>query len=107
MIEAGVRDVYVVDDAHERFSRERVYGQTLSPSFKTVSLKGIEGALLEELAAAIASMGLSIVDSDADVRCVMTADGIECCPRGHVSPVYTVPEGTLCARQVENTLKQL
>jgi len=29
MIDAGVRDVYVTDDAHERFSRERVYAQTL------------------------------------------------------------------------------
>jgi deoxycytidylate deaminase len=29
MIDAGVRDVYVTDDAHERFSRENVYRDTL------------------------------------------------------------------------------
>ena len=29
MIDAGVRDVYLLEDAHEVFSRERVYAQTL------------------------------------------------------------------------------
>lgn len=30
MIAAGIRDEYVVDDAHERFSRERVFAETLA-----------------------------------------------------------------------------
>ena len=30
MINAGIRDVYLVDDADERFSRDRVYNETLS-----------------------------------------------------------------------------
>lgn len=30
MIDAGVRDVYMVDDAHERFSRDRVHAETLT-----------------------------------------------------------------------------
>ncbi|OGL98166.1 hypothetical protein A2318_01470 [Candidatus Uhrbacteria bacterium RIFOXYB2_FULL_45_11] len=32
MIDAGVRDVYVLDDAHERFSRDRVFAETLTGS---------------------------------------------------------------------------
>lgn len=40
LIEAGVRDLYVVDDAHERFSRERVYGETLTPSVRSVYIAG-------------------------------------------------------------------
>ncbi|OGL86907.1 hypothetical protein A3I41_03050 [Candidatus Uhrbacteria bacterium RIFCSPLOWO2_02_FULL_48_18] len=32
MIDAGVRDVYVLDDAHERFSRDRVFAETLNGS---------------------------------------------------------------------------
>lgn len=32
MIAAGIRDEYVVDDAHERFSRERVFAETLAGS---------------------------------------------------------------------------
>jgi tRNA(Arg) A34 adenosine deaminase TadA len=32
MIDAGVRDVCVLDDAHERFSRDRVFAETLTGS---------------------------------------------------------------------------
>lgn len=30
LIDAGVRDLYVVDDSHERFSRDKVYAETIS-----------------------------------------------------------------------------
>jgi len=40
LIEAGVRDVYVTDDAHERFSRDRVYGETLKSSVKSAYIAG-------------------------------------------------------------------
>ena len=36
MIEAGIRDFYVVDDAHTRFHRDVVYPAMLQPSVKTV-----------------------------------------------------------------------
>lgn len=39
MIDAGIRDVYVVDDAHERFSRERVYAETLAGNRTDVRLE--------------------------------------------------------------------
>lgn len=32
MLDAGVRDVYVLDDAHERFSRDNVFAETLTGS---------------------------------------------------------------------------
>ncbi|MBI4437553.1 hypothetical protein HY631_01240 [Candidatus Uhrbacteria bacterium] len=40
LIEAGVRDLYVTDDAHERFAREKVYGETLTPGVKSVYIAG-------------------------------------------------------------------
>jgi nucleoside 2-deoxyribosyltransferase len=40
LIDAGVRDVYVVDDAHERFSRDKVYGETLTPTVKSAYIAG-------------------------------------------------------------------
>lgn len=40
MIQAGVRDVYVTDDAHERFSRDAVYGETLVSSAKSAYIAG-------------------------------------------------------------------
>ncbi|MCX6715267.1 MAG: hypothetical protein NTX72_05660 [Candidatus Uhrbacteria bacterium] len=36
MIDAGVKDVYVLDDAHERFSRENVFAETLTSSVRSI-----------------------------------------------------------------------
>lgn len=40
LIDAGVQDLYVTDDAHERFHRDRVYGETMQPNIKTVYISG-------------------------------------------------------------------
>jgi 2'-deoxynucleoside 5'-phosphate N-hydrolase len=40
LIDAGVRDLYVTDDAHERFSRDKVYAQTLNPSVTSAYIAG-------------------------------------------------------------------
>lgn len=40
LLEAGVRDVYVLDDAHERFSREKVYEKALTTSLKSAYIAG-------------------------------------------------------------------
>lgn len=40
LLGAGVRDVYLVDNAHELFHRDRVYAQTLQPSIKSVYIAG-------------------------------------------------------------------
>ncbi len=40
LIEAGIRDVYLTDDSHERFARDRVYAECLKPSVKSVYISG-------------------------------------------------------------------
>ncbi len=40
LIDAGIRDLYTVDDAHERFSRDVVYAETLTPTVKTAYIAG-------------------------------------------------------------------
>ena len=40
MIAAGIRDVYLLDGAHEEFTREKVHAPFLEPSIKHVSLFG-------------------------------------------------------------------
>lgn len=40
LIQAGIRDLYVTEDAHERFSREKVYAQTLTPTVHSVYIAG-------------------------------------------------------------------
>ena len=39
MIDVGVRDVYVLEDAHERFSRDRVFAETLCGNRTDVRLE--------------------------------------------------------------------
>lgn len=41
LIAAGIRDLYVTDDAHERFSRDRVYAETLSGQRQDVRLEKV------------------------------------------------------------------
>ncbi|MBU1126167.1 hypothetical protein KJ758_00995 [Patescibacteria group bacterium] len=40
MIEVGVARVFVTDDAHERFSRDRVYAETFKSSLRSVYVSG-------------------------------------------------------------------
>jgi len=40
LIDAGVRDVYLVENAHEVFARDKVYAEQLQPSVKSVYISG-------------------------------------------------------------------
>ena len=105
LLEAGIRDLYVTDDAHERFSRDNVFAQTLTPSIKTVSLEGFEGELLEEIQQEVRTLGLQVVDQDADAHCVYTVEGAQCLLAGE--PVYTVEQTEDLVKHLRNVLKQL
>jgi len=70
LIAAGVRDLYVTDDAHVRFCREKVLSETLTPSVKSVYISGAlsnlaEGTgerhkvFYEELGAAVRALGIN------------------------------------------------
>ncbi len=105
LIQAGVRDLYVTDDAHERFSRDKVYGETLTPSIKTVSLEGFEGELLEDVKKEIGELGLEVVHREGDAHCVLTSEGAKCFLAGEV--VYMVGHSDAMGRQIRNVLRQL
>lgn len=105
LIEAGIRDLYVIEDAHERFSRDKVYAQTLSPSIKSVSLEGFEGELLEDVVREIGELGLEVVEHGADAHCVLTSEGAKCFLASEM--VYTVDQREAMARQLRNVFRQL
>ena len=105
LLEAGIRDLYVTDDAHERFSRDNVYGETLIPSIKTVSLEGFEGELLEEIQCEVNTLGLEVVETGGDAHCVLTQDGAQCLLAGE--PVYTVDQTEEMVKHLRNVFKQL
>lgn len=109
MIEAGVRDVYVTEDAHERFSRDAVYGETLQPKVKTLSLEGFDESWAELIRDAAAEVGVETVDQGGDLRVVKKRKSIDCFAAGEDEPVYTIDEMDPCvaARQVRNVLKQV
>lgn len=69
LIDAGVRDLYVTDDAHERFSRKNVFAETLNPSVGSAYIAGaitnltpkefeLQKALYESVGAACDEMGV-------------------------------------------------
>ncbi|MBT3230614.1 hypothetical protein HN358_02425 [Candidatus Uhrbacteria bacterium] len=45
LLDAGIRDVYVTDDAHIRFARDKVYSAFLTPSSKSVYIAGTISSL--------------------------------------------------------------
>ncbi len=70
MLDAGVRDVYLLENAHEVFSRDHVYAETLKPKCKTVyiaggltnlseQIRGLQKGLYEKLAGAAEELGLT------------------------------------------------
>lgn len=105
LLEAGVRDLYVTDDAHERFSPDKVYAQTLSPRIKTVSLEGFEGELFDDVVREIGELGLEVVEEQGDAHCVLTHEGAKCFLAGEM--VYVVDHHEAMARQLRNVLRQL
>ncbi|MBI2472965.1 hypothetical protein HYV70_00210 [Candidatus Uhrbacteria bacterium] len=107
LLKAGIRDLYVTDDAHERFSRERVYEETLSPSIKTVSLEGFEEGLLNQVREVFKEFQLTEQEKEADVHCAFTSEGVSCFLKGEHHPIYLIPLSDKLVSQLRNVLRQL
>ena len=107
LIEAGVRDLYVTDDAHERFTRDNVFAQTLIPSIQTVSFEGFDDDLLADVKQHTDELGLKVVDQDADVHCVLAEDGTHCYLKGSEESVYSIEYKDELPRRLRNVFRQL
>ncbi len=110
LIEAGVRDLYVVEDSHERFSRDRVYAETLKTSVQTVSIEGADDVLAGKLQDVIESLGCAVTENaGAHVRAICMGSHITICLPTQEEPVYRIDcedTDTAC-RQFKNVLRQL
>jgi len=106
LLEAGVRDLYVTDDAHERFSRDRVYEKTLSPSIKTVSFEGFEEDVLNHVRDMVTKLHLTMQEKDGDVHCVYTPTGVNCFLKGEDCPIYLILPSDQIVSQLRNVLRQ-
>lgn len=110
LIEAGIRDLYVVDDSHERFSRDRVYAETLKTSVQTVSVEGADDELAGKLQDVIESLGCAVTENaGAHVRAICKGSHITICLPTQEEPVYRIDceDADKACRQFKNVLRQL
>jgi deoxycytidylate deaminase len=110
LIGAGIRDLYVADDAHERFDRERVYAETLRPSVKTVRVEGANGTFVGTLRDAVRELGCEAVENDdVHVRVVCKGSDVVVYLSGEENPVYVIScdDRDQARRQFKNVLRQL
>lgn len=89
MIEAGVRDVYLLENAHGEFDRDRVYGETLKSSVKSVYLEGVE---IDELKRACEELGCTVFSSTAEKiqSCDVLVASIPCLEIPFEKPIVLV-----------------
>ncbi len=92
LIDAGFRDLYVVEDAHERFAKANVYAETLSPSYCKALLEGFTQEELEKAKVYCDEIGCEIVThpDEETVRVVRTSGGMDCFTPGASAPVYEI-----------------
>lgn len=81
LTDAGFRDLYVAEDAHERFTKDKVYGETLKTSVKRMYVSGALTNLPEAEA---------VLMRDLYERIGAICDELAC--EAHVPHKYTDPE---------------
>ena len=110
LISAGIRDLYVTDDAHERFTRDKVYAEMLQTSVKTVKIEGADDHLAAGLQQVIEDLGCEVTENaSAHVRAVCVGNRITIHLPTEESPVYHIDcedHDSVC-RQFKNVLRQL
>jgi hypothetical protein len=83
LIDAGINDLYVTDDAHERFHRDKVYAKTLTSTVKTAYIAGpithaedfeASKTFYETVGEVCESMGISSVIPHRDNWCNESPD---------------------------------
>jgi deoxycytidylate deaminase len=111
LLDHGVKELYIVDDSHERFSRDRVYAQTLKPRFNAVVADGLDDVFVSELAAVCEEIGCKIQrEVGSGIPTIRSVDGGfgVFLPASDI-PAYIVREHPTVsiAHQIRNVLKQL
>lgn len=110
LIKAGIRDLYVADDADDRFSRDKVFAETLKPSVRTVKIEGADDHLAAGLQQVIEDLGCEVTENaSAHVRAVCSGSRVTIHLPTQGDPVYHIDcddHDTAC-RQFKNVLKQL
>ena len=110
LIAAGIRDLYVTDDAHDRFSRDTVFAETLKPSVRTVRIEGADDHLAAGLQQVVEELGCEVTENaSAHVRAVCVGNRIAIYLSTQEDPVYRIDgeDHDAVCRQFKNVLRQL
>ncbi len=110
LIAAGIRDLYVTDDADVRFHRDRVYAETLRPSVRTVKVEGADDALAGKLQKTIEDLGCEVTENEsAHVRAICRGSDITIHLPSEEKPVYKIicDDRDMACQQFKNVLRQL
>lgn len=110
LIGAGIRDLYVADDADVRFHRDRVYAETLKPSVRTVRVEGADDEMAGKLQDVIEDLGCEVTENEnAHVRAVCKGSDITIHLPTEEKPVYKIScdDRDHACRQFKNVLRQL
>lgn len=110
LIDAGFRDLYVTEDAHERFAKEKVYGETLTPTYTKLFTEQADARDREKMLAECGELGCELVEelSDDTVRVVRVADGFDVYdPEGRLAYEIRTEEPDREYRMLKQVLRSL
>ncbi len=83
LIDAGIRDLYVTDDAHDRFSREKVYAETLKPSVQSSYISGPMTNMPEDQHIPMRQLYESLADACLEIGIKPYVPHMHCDPRSN------------------------
>ncbi|MBI2551187.1 hypothetical protein HYV73_02465 [Candidatus Uhrbacteria bacterium] len=63
LLDHGVDKLYIVDDSHERFSRDKVCAETLKPQFKQIIIEGFDQPFVDEVNRLCQEIGCSAIQN--------------------------------------------
>lgn len=106
MLDAGIRDVFVTNDAQTRFSRENVFAETLTSSITSVSFQDCEESLLETLRRSCEEIGCQTQDT-GEVSVRRTPKGLDVWFEDRCVYQIESEDGDVMARMLQNVLRQL
>ncbi|KKR84946.1 MAG: hypothetical protein UU48_C0001G0083 [Candidatus Uhrbacteria bacterium GW2011_GWF2_41_16] len=104
MMEAGIKNVYVLEDAHERFTREKVYAEVIKSTVRHAYISGALSGLPDEMKSTQKRLYELLADVCTEVGCEAYVPHLHTDPEEHpdasASEVYAIDMDKVATRDV-------